>query len=286
MIELLTCSSDGTVIHWVNCSQKKDPFDYSSWRIERTYSSSDPSQSINCLFSLFISSIEKYFAIFSFNGKLDLFYYDVDLNEYKIFHTLQFKKKLQDAITLTVLNDNYLLLLTGGYDTLINVYTVMRIKEMNSRIQKCETFSACNFKISLTGHVNAIRDIAAISPFSDDTTDMYFATCSQDTYIRVWHVITMDTSEVKTINETLNQKGSLSIFDEYKSKTSYVIKTESEEYYNIILDSVLSGHEESVSSVRWGYLDKQPIILSSSFDFTVAIWKFEEKYVKYRNLFI
>ena len=62
-----------------------------------------------------------------------------------------------------------------------------------------------------------------------------------------------------------------SIYDEYKSKTSYVIKVpfynneknlSEYEYYNITLDSVLSGHEDVVSSVQWGYIDNNYIILS------------------------
>lgn len=277
---MLSCSGDGTVNHWINLNKEKNPFDYSSWKIEKTYSSSDVSQPINLLESLYISSIEKYFAIFSLSGKLDLFYYDVDLKEYKMFHSIQFKKKLQDAICLTVLDDDHLLLLTGGYDSVINVYTVMRIKEMNKRIQNKTEFAPVNFKVSLTGHLNDIRGISAITPYLDNTKDIYFASCSQDTYIRVWHVVKLSNNDM--LNLAHNAKGSLqslSVFDEYKSKTSYVIKTEKDDYYNIILDSVLSGHEESVSSVKWGFIDEKPVILSSSFDFTVGIWKFDEKYV-------
>jgi WD40 repeat protein len=79
------------------------------------------------------------------------------------------------------------------------------------------------------------------------------------------------------------------LYDEYKSKTSYVINvdnstkdTNENEYYNITLDSVLSGHEDAVSSVQWCKLaDSSPstyVILSSSFDFTVAIWKYDNKH--------
>ena len=86
----------------------------------------------------------------------------------------------------------------------------------------------------------------------------------------------------------INSMKSNSIYDEYKSKTSYVIKipvydTEKllskYEYYNIILDSVLSGHEDAVSSVKWGQLDNNDfIILSSSLDFSIGIWVFNKKY--------
>jgi WD40 repeat protein len=223
--------------------------------------------------------MEKYFVTFSASGKLDLFYFDIDLNEYKMFYSIPFKKKLQDAVCLTVLNDSYLLLLTGGYDSVIHVYTVMRIKEINTHLLNKTEFTPVMHKLSMQGHVNNIRDISAICPLLDDTEHTYFASASQDTYIRLWHVVELQSSELKSMADTINQKGSLSIFDEYKSKTSYVIKTEKDEYYNIILDSVISGHEESVSSIRWGYLNNKPVLLSSSFDFTVGIWSFDETHV-------
>ena len=50
------------------------------------------------------------------------------------------------------------------------------------------------------------------------------------------------------------------------------------EYYNITLDSVLSGHEDVVSSVKWGQCDNNFIILSSSLDFSIGIWVFNKKY--------
>jgi len=283
---LISCSADGSINHWLNHGKNKNPFDFNSWKLEKTYHGSDKTQPINCLTVLFVSPIEKYFATFSAGGNLDLFYYDVDLNEYKLFHTIPFKKKLQDAICLTVLNENFLLLLTGGYDSVIHIHTVMRIKEICNNILNKKEFSPCSHKISLHGHINNIREISAICPALDGSKEIFFASSSQDTYIRIWHVVELNSSEIKSMADTINQKGSLSIFDEYKSKTSYVIKTEKDEYYNIILDSILSGHEESVSSVKWGYLDGKHVLISSSFDFTVGIWKFDEKFVKHYIIFL
>ena len=85
----------------------------------------------------------------------------------------------------------------------------------------------------------------------------------------------------KNENEISKEKDS-NIFDEYKSKTSYIIKMEKDnnndiEYYNITLESILSGHEDSVSSVQWCKMDEKWCILSSSFDFSVGIWIFDKK---------
>jgi len=64
--------------------------------------------------------------------------------------------------------------------------------------------------------------------------------------------------------------------------------------YNITLESVLSTHQDSVSSVKWGLrrdtaeeskLEEEPFVpkslndfclLSASFDFTVCVWKPEK----------
>lgn len=268
-IELLSCSSDGTINHWKN---EGDPFNYLQWKLHKTYKNSDDAKSsVNLLASLYISETEKYFACFSANGKLDIFSYYNDTKEFIIIHTISFKKKLQDALCLTVLNENYLLLISGGYDTYINIYTVARDNNCSS--------NRVAFKLNLQGHTNALRDISALCPLLDKTNEIIFASASQDNYIRLWTIVPLNKTEIKTIAETINTKGSLSIFDEYKSKTSYVIKTDKDEYFNLILESVLSGHEESVSSVRWGYetsySNARPILLSSSFDFTVGIWKYD-----------
>ncbi len=177
-------------------------------------------------------------------------------------------------MTLTCLNESYLMLLSGGYDSLINVYLVMRVKAMNRHLleDKASSISPVQFKLSLTGHLNDIRDIAAFSPYTDPTDEFYFATCAQDTYIRIWHVNQLE--KHSNIPENTHD-----VFEEYKSKTSYVLAAD-EEYYNITLDSVLSGHEEAISSVRWGKINDQTVILSSSFDFTVGVWSFDHRYVR------
>jgi WD40 repeat protein len=258
--ELFSCSADTKVIHWLNTG---NPFNHLDWKMQKVYTVGDCS--VNCLNTLYISETEKYFITFSSNGSLDMFSYDNSISEYTKFHTIAFNKKLQDTICLTILNDKYLLLLSGGYDSSVNVYTVNRgSKEVQ-------------FKIALKGHLNDIRDISAICPQLDDTKSIQFVSSSQDTYIRLWHVSEMSSEDVKALTETLQQTN-ITVFDEYKSKTSYVFHTESEQYYNITLDSVLSGHEDSVSSVKWGYVDNELVLLSSSFDFTVGLWRYDNEY--------
>ena len=301
LIELLSGGADGKIIHWENLnSDKKALFNYKYWKKAKEYFCSeliknkDISEenipSINVLETLYISNIEKYFCIFSSNGILDLFYFDLDLNEYKLFSSLDFTKNLQDTISLCIINDNYLMMLTGGYDKKINVFTVMRIKTMNQELQNrsMNSIKAVQFCTSLTGHENDIRDISIVSnELFDNVNSIFFCSCSQDTFIRVWNVSKLEKNELTDMANNINTLKSNSIYDEYKSKTSYVIKVplhDSEknlskfEYYNITLDSVLSGHEDVVSSVKWGQCDNNFIIISSSLDFSIGIWVFNKKY--------
>ena len=302
LIEIISGGSDGKIIHWDNLnSDKKAIFDYKSWKIAKEYFCSEviknkniPEEnipSINVLETLYISNIEKYFAIFSSNGILDLFYFDLDLNEYKLFSSLDFSKKLQDTISLCVINENYLMMLTGGYDKKINVYSVMRIKTMNQELQNrsINSIKTVEFCTSLSGHENDIRDISIVSPeIFDNVNNIFFCSCSQDSFIRIWNVTKLEKNDLSEMANNLNTLKSNSIYDEYKSKTSYVIKIPIQdtekllykyEYYNITLDSVLSGHEDVVSSIKWGQLeDNSFIILSSSLDFSIGIWVLNKKY--------
>ena len=304
IIELLSGGADGKIIHWENLnSDKKYTFENKYWRKAKEYACSEMAKnkeipeenipSINILETLYVSPIEKYFASFSSNGILDLFYFDIDLNEYKLFSSLNFSKKLQDTISLCALDDNYLMMLTGGYDRKINVYTVMRIKTMNNQLQmnnNSEKINPVEFCTSLVGHENDIRDISIVSPEKfDDAKNIFFCSCSQDSYIRVWNVTKLEKNELSTLANNINASKTNSIYDEYKSKTSYVIKVpihdkerltpiNDYDYYNITLDSVLSGHEDVVSSVTWGKIDQSFVILSSSLDFSVGIWVYDKKY--------
>ena len=162
---------------------------------------------------------------------------------------------------------------------------------MNHELQNknINSIKTVEFLTSLTGHENDIRDISIVSPeIFDNVNNIFFCSCSQDSFIRVWNINKLEKNELSEMANNINSMKSNSIYDEYKSKTSYVIKipvydTEKllskYEYYNIILDSVLSGHEDAVSSVKWGQLDNNDfIILSSSLDFSIGIWVFNKKY--------
>jgi len=221
-----------------------------------------------------VSNTEKYFATFSSGGWIDL-WQDFNGKGFELVKSSKQSKRLQETISLSVLDKDYLLLLTGGYDSLINIYTVLRTNSSMNKDQK----EVLTSKFSLKGHANSIKDISVISSHTTNLLKkdfMMIATCSQDCYIRLWSVV-----EIKLED---NVKDRSEIFEEYKSKTSYVLKVDNGKFYNILLDSVLLGHEESVSSVKWAVEKEKLILLSSSFDFTVGIWRFSEEMVFNINL--
>lgn len=247
------------------------------------YSNEKDNSGINFLNTLYINDKENYFITFSTNGNLNIYSYNSEKKKYILYSTKCYKKKLQDAVCITILDDEYLLLLSGGYDNLINVHVIKRdlsylCENNNENFDNVEIV----YKLSLQGHVNSIRDIVAL-PHSMNkiNKDLMFASCSQDSYIRLWHVAKITQEEIDFLVENIEKKGNTGIYEEYKTKMSYVIKTKDQNYFNIVLDSVLSGHEESVSSVRWGVIENQNVLLSSSFDFTLSLWKFDESMVCY-----
>lgn len=181
-------------------------------------------------------------------------------------------------------------MLTGGYNKKINLYTIMRVKTMSQQLilnnNDLKKIKPVDFFTSLVGHENDIRDIDIVSPEKyDDTKSIFFCSCSQDSYIRVLNTTKLDKNDLSALADNLNTSKTNSIYDEYKSKAFNVIKVpihdkedinlkNKYEYYNITLDSVLSGHEDVVSSVTWGKIVDNFVILSSCLYFSVDIWVF------------
>jgi hypothetical protein len=65
----------------------------------------------------------------------------------------------------------------------------------------------------------------------------------------------------------------------YQTKTSFVMTLPGEPLFNFTLESVIIHHSEAVSSCTWGVQKTGKLeltdlyMLSSSFDFTVCIWR-------------
>ncbi len=99
------------------------------------------------------------------------------------------------------------------------------------------------------------------------------ASSSQDHYIRVWRLETLDKESMHTIAQ--EEKEEDENLDQYRSRKSYLLMLE--EVYRFSMESVLSGHQDVVASVQWGKekaTGELPLLLSSSFDYTVAVWRY------------
>ncbi|XP_045491637.1 probable elongator complex protein 2 isoform X1 [Colias croceus] len=112
---------------------------------------------------------------------------------------------------------------------------------------------------TLLGHEDWVRGLDTVM---DDNT-ILLASCSQDTYIRVWRIQRFD--------------------DEPCSSTGIKVERKVFEAYDILwsvkLEAVLAGHEGWVYGVQWDVFsekdNKQPLhrILSSSLDKTIILWE-------------
>lgn len=120
------------------------------------------------------------------------------------------------------------ILALGGADTRIHIYTYK---------------SEWIYQNSLEGHTRTVRSL----DFNIRNNEIYLTSGGQDSYIRLWKFY-------KEIPQSLLDSEGIYILDTLQMSAK--------------LEAVLSGHSNSVSSVKW----MKNSILSSSHDFTVQIW--------------
>lgn len=265
---IASIGSDGKCIIW-SCLSKERLFDAKSWiKISEIKSNQDLS-SINTFDVQFDESTEEgYIAIFDENLELTL--YAIRLKQQcQLDYELKSKLKVKYivvSVEIGLLGKN-LLMATGGYDSKINIYTY-DISSFKSELK---------YHLSLLGHQNAIRDVS----FNNKKNVALFGSASQDSYVRLWSIKQLSDEE-NTVLKTKG-RGDVTVFDEYKAQTSYILRISDVESYHILLESILSDHEESVSSVR--FIEdhhSETKILTSSFDFTVGLWGY--KHVIFKSI--
>jgi len=126
--------------------------------------------------------------------------------------------------------EKHLMLVVGGYDVNIHIYLVPRI------LFQSECGKIFKYKFSLLGHVNALRDFTFTEPVGKNVR--YMASCSQDTYIRIWKI-----QPLENVSESYGGHAAQHDLKQYESKTSFILQDEFEkEVYNITLESVLASH--------------------------------------------
>ncbi|XP_057671007.1 elongator complex protein 2 isoform X1 [Diorhabda carinulata] len=153
--------------------------------------------------------------------------------------TLNFGYHLVVSVKLTLFpNSNEPLLLCALDDSRVHVFTETQSESLQ--------FDAATI---LEGHEDWVRGL----DFTEVGDDLLLATCSQDAFIRLWHFTP------KSLGETIVKKAKL--------------KTASD-IFNIYLESVISGHESWIYSVKWSLNGKQ--LLSASIDKSMIIWEFDD----------
>ncbi|XP_064647875.1 elongator complex protein 2-like isoform X2 [Lineus longissimus] len=132
---------------------------------------------------------------------------------------------------------------------------------------------------ALLGHEDWIRGVQFAT---DDSGDLLLVTCGQDCFIRLWRFSARDPDAVTS---QLNIK-ELSIHQEIKLKENTFTFQDGEKKccFAVVLESVLSGHENWVYSCHWQptqMKDGQPhqpmCLLSASMDKTMIVWQQDEE---------
>ena len=199
------------------------------------------------------SKNNKFFTTMSNDGMLRLYQSNED-GQYIEKANIAFGRNLQESMCISELGNDHVVLLVGGYDSKIHVYT---IKLSSNKFI---------YRSSMLGHFNSIKALTVSPKLTNNV--LYLASGSQDNNIRIWKIEPLQNIGESTESDWSNQ---------FATKTSYVFQPEGESIYNIKLESVIQHHQESISSLAW-YTPKSEgslqdlVLLSSSFDFTVALW--------------
>eukprot|EP01022_Parablepharisma_sp_SALTPOND_P004703 TRINITY_DN1207_c0_g1_i1.p1 TRINITY_DN1207_c0_g1~~TRINITY_DN1207_c0_g1_i1.p1 ORF type:complete len:854 (-),score=53.11 TRINITY_DN1207_c0_g1_i1:26-2587(-) len=261
--DLISVGGDGNLVHW-RCNG--DPTDHKNWVLLKEYKGIHKS-SIELLSVLSIKD-SVYLLSYSIDGTL-VYWKSTDhsIKEFAVICTLQFGKTLLEAIGIYPLNEKANIIAIGGFTTQIHLYTHLL------------TTAELSYKCSLAGHQNSVRDFAFI-----DTTgsDLFLASGAMDGTVRIWKIRKLEKEAMKekvVIFKDLPEEET-KLHEQYKSKASYVFEGPvSDEYYNVVLESLLSYHTEGINSVEWGAAvgkGKKEVkdlrLLTGGIDGTVCCW--------------
>ena len=242
--------ADGVIIHW--CAAKDVIEEEKPWNVvgEVPKSLGDGS-GVDIVKGIVYNNTHIIIMVYYVEGALAL--YSTQYNTHELLCKLDFSDQLLEAISISLLPDSNttLILAVGGYQKEIYIYTLDTENPL------------AQLQLSLSGHTNSIRDIDFITLGEV----VYIASGSQDTYIRIWKLV-----ELADVEEIITP-GVINL-PEGRSKRSYIFRTDPKHKYNITLESILSGHSDSVSSCKWIISTSHEIsLLSTSFDLTLQIWK-------------
>lgn len=128
-----------------------------------------------------------------------------------------------------------------------------------------------NHQATLTGHEAWVRSLAITHESNEPSSDLLFASASQDKYIRLWRIHKEKQSHTTLGDESNGMTGS---FEKLLSNKSHKLVT-SKASYSVTFEALLLGHEDWVYTVSWSGIGKGkgPSLLSASADNSLAVWE-------------
>lgn len=240
--ELLSGSVDGTVIIWSR--DRGNTYRCSSvLNVENTVAFADTLQlSDNVPFTTLL------ICTGSINGDIKVWLREKSADAKQI-QAIDFGRKLPIYCRLTYLpKRKSLLLVVSLEDASILLYATRFEAELKPVFAKVQ---------HLVGH----EDWVTCMDFTQDGRNLFLATGSKDSMIRLWKI--RETEVEESSNDELKLESNYFIIDHRK--------------YNVILESVLCGHESWIYGVHWQPMKMDSVqtlkLLSSSMDKTMIIWE-------------
>ncbi|XP_018420762.1 PREDICTED: elongator complex protein 2 isoform X1 [Nanorana parkeri] len=176
--------------------------------------------------------------------------------------TLSYGKGFVHGVSLSFLpGTGVAILACGADDSRVHLYV-----KQDGQFQKTQV---------LPGHEDWVRGVE----FAINGKDMYLASCSQDSVIRIWKII------VKPALEPVKIEHELEDINIKLKENMFTVKEEGIEFtYAVTLETVLAGHENSVYAVHWqpsfrkdGSIVQPMSLLSASMDKTMILWEPDEE---------
>ncbi|EGC32254.1 hypothetical protein DICPUDRAFT_155801 [Dictyostelium purpureum] len=285
--EILSCSSDNTIISWreIKGGSKHQ------YKVEQVLKGhSDSVTSISVLdfpdgsLLLCSTSADNTVKIWKREAISKENLENNTLPQWSCIQTIDFKPKCMECCSIAFIPDTHIpIIALGGLEPRIHIF----IQNTDSNISQEQPLQ---FKklMSLQGHQDWIRCLSFTTSFNteENENELILASSSQDFKIRLWKLskFTQKKQEEREKEDSTNLLGSLST--QLSGVTSlstkgYLFNCNSNKYI-ILLDAVLSGHDDWVYSIHWSpatfnkQLDKkeQPMcLLSASMDKTAIVWR-------------
>lgn len=126
-----------------------------------------------------------------------------------------------------------------------------------------------NHQATLMGHEAWVRSLAITQESNEPSSDLLFASASQDKYIRLWRIHKEEQSRT-TLGDGKN--GMTGSFEKLLSNKSHKLVT-SKASYSVTFEALVLGHEDWIYTVYWSGIGKGLRLLSASADNSLAIWE-------------